>query len=187
MIDLSKSHITEEFIMSLEHFIITVYCWVDEALAVLTKGQRLRQRGFAPGLSDVEVITLEVVGEFLGIDTDSRLWRYFHGHWLAWFPKLGSQANFAKQAAHLWWMKQQLQCHIANGLGAFDDRLHIADGFPIPLCHFKRAGSSRLFKGEATYGYCASKDEKYYGFKGNIVINSHGIISAMTVTPANLA
>jgi IS5 family transposase len=62
----------------------------------------------------------------------------------------------------------------------------MADGFPIPLCHFKRAGFSRLFEGNAAYGYCASKDEKYYGFKGNIMINSQGIISALTVTPANI-
>jgi|GEM_PF-2140663 len=32
--------------MSLEHFIITVYCWVDETSVELTKGHQLRQRGF---------------------------------------------------------------------------------------------------------------------------------------------
>jgi hypothetical protein len=177
---------TEEFIMSLEHFIITVYCWVDESLGVVTKGQCLRLRGFAPGLSDAEVIMMEVVGEFLGIDTDSGIWRYFHEHWLTWFPRLGSRANFAKQAAHLWWIKQQLQEHSAKALGAVGDSLHMADGFPIPLCHFKCAGFSRLFEGDAAYGYCASEDEKYYGFKGNIMITSQGVISAMTVTPANI-
>lgn len=172
--------------MSLEHFIITVYCWIDDTLTILTKGQALRQRGFEPGLSDAEVITLEVIGEFLGIDTDSGIWRYFHEHWLALFPALGSRANFAKQAAHLWWIKQQLQLRIANELKASEDRLHMADGFPIPVCHVKRANFSQLFEGEATYGYCASKAEHYYGFKGNVLINSQGVISAITLTAANI-
>jgi len=57
--------------MLLEYFIISVYCWVDETLSNLTKGQQLRLRGFQPALSNAEVITLEVIGEFLGIDTDS--------------------------------------------------------------------------------------------------------------------
>jgi len=55
-----------------------------------------------------------------------------------------------------------------------------------PLCHFKRAHSSRIFKGEAAYGYCASKEEHYYGFKGNLLINSEGVITAVTVTAANI-
>lgn len=61
-------------------------------------------------------------------------------------------------------------------LGAFADTLHRSDGFPMPFCHFKRAYFSRLLNGEAEYGYCASKGETDYGFKGNVLINSEGII-----------
>jgi len=35
---------------------------------------------------DSEVITMEVVGEFLGIDTDKHIWQYFREHWLMFFP-----------------------------------------------------------------------------------------------------
>jgi hypothetical protein len=52
--------------MPLEDFIITVFCWVEEHLEALIGDHRLRQRGFAPKLTDSEVITMEVVGEFLG-------------------------------------------------------------------------------------------------------------------------
>jgi len=43
--------------------------------------------GFAPKLTDSEVITLGVVGEFLGLDTDVGLWKYFRRHWPSWFPQ----------------------------------------------------------------------------------------------------
>ena len=71
-------------------------------------------------------------------------------------------------------------------MGAFADNLHLADGFPIPITHFKRAYFSRIFKGEAAFGYCASKDEVYYGFKGNVMISSAGVITAVTATATNI-
>ena len=71
-------------------------------------------------------------------------------------------------------------------LGGQSDIMHMCDGFPMPTCKFKRANSSKLFKTEASYGYCASKEETYYGFKGNLVINSEGVISDITVAAANV-
>ncbi len=49
--------------MPIEDLIINVYCCVDENWAALTEGKRLRQRGYAPKLTDQEVITMEIVGE----------------------------------------------------------------------------------------------------------------------------
>jgi hypothetical protein len=51
-------------------FIIRVYFVVDDFM----KDKRLRQRGPEPTVSDSEVITMEIVGEFLGIDTDNGLY-----------------------------------------------------------------------------------------------------------------
>ncbi len=171
--------------MSLEDFIIRVYCLVDAELKK-TVNTRLRTRGFEPKLSDSEVITMDIVGEFLGKDTDTGIWRYFKEHWTCWFPGLGSRVNYAKQSANLWQMKQKIQLSLALQLGAFADRLHMADGFPLAVCHFKRAGFSSIFEGIAAYGYCASKSETYYGFKGNLTISSEGIITGSTVAPANV-
>jgi hypothetical protein len=172
--------------MSIEDFIITVYCLVDETLTKIMGTQKLRQRGFEPTLSDAEIISTEVIAEFLGIDTDKGAWEYFHNHWLTWFPNLGSRSNFAKHAANVWQLTQRIQEILATKLGAFSDELHLADGFPMPVCQFKRAHFNRSWKGVASYGYCASKAETYYGFKGNVLINSEGVITGITVTEANI-
>lgn len=171
--------------MSIEDFIIAVYCLVEEMLKNLSV-KKLRQRGFEPNLSDGEMITMETVAEFLGIDTDKGAWEYFSNHWQEWFPSLGSRANFARQAVNLWSIKQQIQKGLAKRIGAFSDKLHLADGFPMPVCHFKRANFSSIFKGEAKYGYCASKGETYYGFKGNVLLSSEGVITEITATAANI-
>src|SRR5215216_7658859 len=64
--------------------LITVYCLIDDWLG----GRRLRQRGPQPILSDSEILTIECVGEFLGIDTDKGLYEYFRRDWGDWFPAL---------------------------------------------------------------------------------------------------
>jgi len=172
--------------MPIEDFIITVFCLIDDACKKIGGGHRLRTRGFEPKLSDSEVITMDVVGEFLGRDTDTGIWRYVKEHWFSLFPELGSRGNYAKQSANLWIIKQRIQASFAAQSGALSDTLHMADGLPMPICHFKRAGFSSIFKGIASYGYCASKSETYYGFKGNLAIGSDGMITGITVTPANI-
>lgn len=52
--------------MDIATYLINVYCLVDDWL----KGKRIRLCVPQPQLSDSEVLTIEIVGEFLGIDTD---------------------------------------------------------------------------------------------------------------------
>lgn len=52
--------------MSMSDFIIAVFCVIDDELREMLGKGRLRQRGFQPNLTDSEVITMEIVGEFLG-------------------------------------------------------------------------------------------------------------------------
>ena len=93
--------------MPQDEFIIKTYLMVDALYNQLVQ-KPLRQGGFAPKLSDCELICMEIVGEFLGMDTDKKIWQYFKQHWQNWFPNLGSYPNFAKQCANLYWVKQQM-------------------------------------------------------------------------------
>jgi hypothetical protein len=120
--------------MPIEDLLIAVYCLIDELFKSVTQNVKLRTRGCAPKLADTEVITIEIVGEFLGLDSDMAIYRYFNEHWKNLFPALGSRTNFIKQAAALWRIKQLIQKSLAHQLGAFDDPHHIVDGLPIPVC-----------------------------------------------------
>ena len=48
-----------------EEFIINVFCLIDDLFQQLFPNA-LRTRGYEPKLSDSEVITIEIVGEWLG-------------------------------------------------------------------------------------------------------------------------
>ena len=55
-------------------------------MKALFQGKRLRQRGFAPVLSDSEVLPIEAVGEFLGLSQDTELYSHFREHYRGFFP-----------------------------------------------------------------------------------------------------
>src|SRR5205807_6094114 len=90
-------------IMNLDDFIITCFCLIDEMIPMITKDQRLRARGPVPKLADSEVITMEVVGSYLGLSQDQELFEYFQRHSTHFFPALDGlhRTTFVRQAANL--------------------------------------------------------------------------------------
>jgi Transposase DDE domain len=171
--------------MPIEDFIIRVYCEVCAAYERVVK-TRLRRRGFSPALSDQEVLALELVGSCLGYSNDKAIWEYFVRHWHAWFPALGERSTFVRHAANLWAVKGKLHRYWADTLGATGHAVHLVDGFPVPVCHFRRAHFSKVFRGEAAFGFCASKGETYYGFKGMLLTTDDGIIEDIALVAANI-
>lgn len=172
--------------MDLETFIVTVFCKVDDWLKDWLKGRRLRQRGPQPTLSDSEVLTMEIVGEFLGIDTDKGIYQYFRKHWSDWFPGLRQvhRTTFVRQAANLWAVKYQLWRHLLSQI-AFDPHITIVDSFPVPVCRFARAYRCRIFAGEAAYGYDEMEKQTFYGFRAHLLIGWPGVIIGLILAPAN--
>jgi hypothetical protein len=66
--------------MDLDDFMIAVLWWLDETLPQVTGNQRLRQRGPEPLLYESEVLTMEVVGTYLGLSQDTALVASFRRH-----------------------------------------------------------------------------------------------------------
>ncbi|HYQ92630.1 MAG TPA: IS982 family transposase, partial [Candidatus Competibacteraceae bacterium] len=170
--------------MPLEEFIITVFCWVAVQVAQILQRVKLRQRGYAPRLSDTEVIPMEIVGAVLGYQGDEAIWEYFRRHGLPWFPGLGGRTTFSRQAANLWRVKQCLHQRWVAELGAATADGHIIDGFPIPVGQLVRAPRSRVLTAEADDGYGAAKKEYYDGLKGHRGIALRGVVIGITVTAA---
>lgn len=63
--------------LTLEQFLIVVYCMVDDLYRAIVGNVRFRTRGPAPRLYDVDVLVMELVGEFLGYHQDEKIWAYF--------------------------------------------------------------------------------------------------------------
>src|SRR5918995_1149583 len=131
--------------MDLSTFIISVFCLIDDRLKDLG---RLRARGPVPTLSDSEVLTIEVVGEFLGLDEDTELFAYFRRHYAHFFPNLlrVHRTTFTWQAANLWKVKECLWQELLADT-PHDPAFALADSFPLPACLFARAHRCRPSRG----------------------------------------
>ncbi len=168
--------------MDLSTFIISVFCLIDDRL----KGRRIRQRGPAPKLSDAEVLTIEIVGEFLGMDTDKAIHLFFRRHYGEWFPALCEvhRTTFARQGANLWKLKERLWQEFL-ALAPHDPTFALVDSMPLPACLFARAYRCSRFRGEAAFGKDTLLRQTFYGFRVHMRVCWPGVITRLSVAPAN--
>jgi hypothetical protein len=175
--------------MSLDDFIITCFCLIDDALPVITGGKRLRQAGPQPKVSDSEVITIEVVGSYLGLTQDKALYEYFRRHYSHFFPALAQidRTTFVRQATNLWALKERLWMWVRDEQLRYDPETAIVDSFALPICHFARAKRSRLFRGEAAYGWDHTHKQAFYGFRVHARVALPGVMTRVCLTAGNTA
>jgi hypothetical protein len=170
--------------MDRDDFIIMVYCLVCEHYAAIIGQQKIRQRGFAPALSDEEVITIEICGEYFGQYRDEDIYDYFRSHYRHFFPHLKERTVFVRQASNLWHFKALLQQRLTQVSQQAADDVQMIDTMPLPVCVYTRSQRDRCFKPAADYGYCAAKDLHYYGFKLGLRISRLGMIIHSPLLPA---
>lgn len=173
--------------MDLDSLIIAVFCLVDDTLPQAAPG-RLRRRGPRPALADAEVLTIEVVGEHLGLDRDAEVFAYFRRHYQHFFPRLAGvhRTTFARQAANLWRVKERLWQRLLGRTGC-DPRWAMADSFPLSVCRFGRAPSCPRFRGEAGYGPDHAARATIYGFRLHARVCWPGVVTRLSVAPAGAA
>ena len=174
--------------MDLDTFIITVFCWIDETLPQVIGKQRLRERGPHPYLYDSEVVTMEVVGAYVGVSQDSALLTYFRRHYAHFFPRLCQvhRTTFVRQAANLWRVKERLWQVLLDAL-PHDPQLAILDSVPLPVCQFARAPYCRRFRGAAAYGKDQVVKQTFFGFRLHARLCWPGVLTRVCLAPANLA
>ena len=169
--------------MDLSTFIISVFCLIEDWL----KGKKLRQRGPSPELSDAEVLTIEIIGEFLGIDTDEGLYDHFRHYYGEWFPTLREvhRTTFARQAANLWAVKKMLWKHLLGRIH-FDPEVSLIDSSPVPVCRFARAYRCRRLAEESAFGYDEMSKQTFYGLRAHLRVCWPGVIVDVELAPANV-
>jgi hypothetical protein len=180
--------------MTYDDYLLHVFYLIDSELEALNLPP-LRTRGPAPRLHDSEIITMELVGEFLGIDTDKGIWQYFRRRHTGEFPCLlhTDRTRFCRQAADLWRVKQLLHDRILRRLlpladPACDDAapLWLIDSFPLRVCRFKRARRHKLFAGQAAFGRDPTGELLFFGFRVHLRCSDRGFCAGLALAPANI-
>jgi hypothetical protein len=174
--------------VDLNTFIVCVFCLIDDQL----KGRQrtYRSRGPTPKLSDSEVLTMEIVAEFLGIDTDKGIYTYFKRHYPHYFPKVREihRTTFTRQAANLWVIKEMLWQHLLEHellvLAEEEVPLLVIDSFPIPVCKKSRSYRCKVMRELSERGRDTNLG-RFLGMRAHLVVVWHGIIVRANVCGAD--
>jgi hypothetical protein len=179
--------------MTVTDYLLHVFYLIDSEIKAMNL-PRLRQRGPRPRLSDSEVITIVLAGEFFGIDTDRGIYRFFRRYHLREFPMLAriDRSTFVRQAAALWRVTQLLQQRVLTLLPLRDpvdgQCWWNIDSFPIRTVRLARAPRCKLFRGVANYGHDPTTPrDLYFGLRAHLRCSDRGPVAQLELTGANRA
>jgi hypothetical protein len=160
-----------------ERVIIATYVVIDEVLQQAGQtDHRLSQ------VSDAEVWTIAIVAAL-----------YFHNHQeralcmmrlSGYIPGALSISRYNRRIHALReWLAMLLEL-----LGALFSAaaVYIIDSLPVPVCRRVRASRCRKVRGRLYCGYCAAKDEKFFGWRLHLVCTVSGFPVNFSLLPASL-
>ena len=171
--------------MDINIFIVTVFAYIDDWLQ--SQNLKLRQRGPQPTMHDSEVLTIEIIGSFLGMSTDKGVFLYFKRHYSHYFPALCriDRTTYVRQSANLWMVKAYLWQDLLQDI-AFDPSFSIVDSMPVPICRFARANRCRRLREISAFGRDEVARQTFLGVRTHFHICWPGVIVGLAIAPGNV-
>ncbi len=138
-----------------------------------------------PKLSDKELIAINLTAEYLGIDSESQLFRKLPLE----LSSLIERSVYNRRKRRLFDFQEQIRRKLYEKLDFFKD-CFIVDSMPLEVCKLSRSSRSRICK-ETFYsapdkGYCASQSMTYYGYKLHAVCSDQGVFRSIDISPASV-
>jgi hypothetical protein len=172
--------------LDLDTFLVAVYCLLDDLYQAEIAGARPGARGFRAAMSDSEVLTVLVLGQWQRSRSEREFLAYVQAHWRAYFPRQLSQSAFNRRARHLGgvlaYLGPRVRQQVAERLGP--SAYEVLDGMPVPLLRRCRGQRHRLFGAEAGIGRGGADKDWYYGVEVLVRIDQQGFITGWVEGPA---
>lgn len=171
--------------IDIETLLTIIFVHVDDWYQ--EKGQRLLKgkAGRKPEFSDSEVITLMLAEEYIPYPAETQYLGYMCANYGPLFPKLLDQSQFNRRARGLRYLVEALRRSWLLQLGVTQATTYLLDTKPIPVLGYKRSKRRSDFLGSADYGYCASRNLHYFGYKLVMITTLDGIPVIYDLVPAN--
>lgn len=164
---------------------------VKESLAnIIDSSGNIKKVGQKPIFCDLDLITLSLVAECLSIDSENWLFSKLKHDYSNDFPDLIDRSQYNRRRKQLNPFIDLVRQGLVNRLIQMEDTF-ILDSLPIEICKFVRAKRLKICKENIEtapeYGYCASQNRYYYGYKFHGVCTIQGIITTFDLSKANHA
>lgn len=174
-------------IATFEDFVIWMYVLIDTYWQqVAVQDQR---PGPAPRCSDSELLTLLLVGECRGWDTETVLLQQW-AEYRHLFPHLPERSRLNRRRRALAWALNDLRRVVLGVCDLARDRQCVIDSLPIPVIAYHLVPSSGAVAdwkaAGAAFGYVASKKAHIFGYKLTLLVSLGGVILDFELAPANV-
>lgn len=156
--------------------------WYQQYGIKLLKGKP----GAKPNFTDSEIITLMLTQDYIPFSSETQYIGFIRANYLELFPKLLDQSQFNRRSRSLRLLVEELRRYWITQKGFHLNSSYLLDTKPIPVLGYKRNKKHSDFLGSANYGYCASRNMHYFGYKLVTIATLDGIPIAYELVPANL-
>lgn len=156
-----------------------------EVLRKISNENLLSYQRRVPKLKDLELISLALTAEFMGIDSENHLFRQIPQR-----IKIKIERSvYNRRKRRLVDKINDLRMKIARSFNEFE-KFFIIDSMPVEVCKLSRSGTSKICK-EAEYcypnrGFCASQQMSFYGYKLHAVCSMSGVFQSIDLSPASV-
>jgi hypothetical protein len=145
--------------------------------------------GRKPKFSDLNVITLAIASEALSINSENLLFHKLRFDYSSHFINLIDRSQFNRRRKYLMAYIQKCQQYMAQQL-CQGENTFLIDSMPLPICRFSRARHLKICKKDIfsapEYGFCASQNTHYFGYKLHAVCSFNGIFTDFELSKANI-
>lgn len=156
-----------------------------EVLRKISGENLLSYQRRVPKLKDLELISLVLTAEFMGIDSESHLFRHIP-------DTLGQKIDrsvYNRRKRRLAGKINDIRLKLARSFNEFE-KLFIIDSMPVEVCKLSRSNTSKICK-DAEYcypnrGFCASQQMHFYGYKLHAVCSVKGVFQSIDLSPASV-
>lgn len=150
----------------------------------------ISRRGPVPRFSDLEVIALSLAAESESIDSEKWLFDYKLQEYKNKIPNLISRRQFndrRKKTASLCEAIRKEMVKAMNG----KENLFLVDSKPIEVCRVARGKRCKMgrfdeFSQAPDFGFCASQNTYYYGYKLHAICGLSGVIHSYDLSKASV-
>lgn len=154
----------------------------------LSDGNFMRP-GPKPKFTDIDIISLSLVAECMGIDSELYLFSKLQSTYIADFPHLISRRQYNDRRKFLFQWTEFVRNTLAARINAIQE-VYAIDSMPLEICKISRMERNKMGK-ENEYsmpdkGYCASQSKYYYGYKLHAVCSPSGVIQALDLSKASI-
>lgn len=172
-------------INTFDDFCLHVYVTVDDMWPTI--GQYFKRPGPPPQCSDSELLTMSLVGECCGWAVETEMLSHWGKH-RDLFPRQPSQSRFNRRRRQLSDALCLLRQALLERLDLALEQLCALDSHPLPVVAYHHASRSarewRVY--QADYGWAASRQSRFYGFRLHLLVTLQGLILEYALAPASV-